>query len=73
MLIAMLLVDTVGRRPLLLFGSSITAIAMLVVAAVSVCVSNDGKASSCNELLCCLSPLSQSEMCGSMRPRCDAG
>jgi Sugar (and other) transporter len=35
-LIAMLLVDTVGRRPLLLFGSSITAVAMLVVAAVSV-------------------------------------
>ena len=37
-MIAMLLVDTVGRRPLLLFGSSITAVAMLIVAAVSVCV-----------------------------------
>jgi Sugar (and other) transporter len=38
-LIAMLLVDTVGRRPLLLWGSSITAVAMLAVAAVSSCLS----------------------------------
>lgn len=36
-LIAMLLVDTVGRRPLLLVGSGVTAAAMLAVAAVRSC------------------------------------
>ncbi len=33
MLSALLLIDTVGRRPLLLVGSGVTAVAMVVIAA----------------------------------------